>query len=57
MIDLSFWDIGNEYKNVSMGGLFVVLQHWISVEITSNTIKNGKSQTMLEIILWGQSWA
>ena len=54
IINLSFWDIGNEYKNVSMGGLFVVLQHWTCVEITSYTIKNEQNMSrfyILEIVL------
>ena len=50
MIDISFWDIGNEYKNVSMGGLFVVLQHWTSVEITSYSIKNEQNMSRFWIV-------
>ena len=50
IINLSFWDIGNEYKNVSMGGLFVVLQHWTCVEITSYTIKNEQNMNSFWIV-------
>ena len=51
MIDLSFWDIGNEYKNVSMGGPFVVSHHcWTSVEITPYTIKNEQNMSRFWIV-------
>ena len=50
MIDLSFWYIDNEYNNFSMGGLFVVLQPWTSVEITSYTIKNEQNMSRFWIV-------